>query len=44
VTVGEWTIVGAGAVVIADLPADVTAVGVPARIIRHRPAGWWHAH
>lgn len=34
VTIGEGTIVGAGAVVISDLPAHVTAVGVPARIIK----------
>ena len=33
--IGAWTIVGAGAVVTEDLPAGVTAVGVPARIIRH---------
>lgn len=41
VQVGERTTVGAGAVVIRDLPADVTAVGVPARVIRThpRPAG-----
>ena len=36
VTIGAWTIVGAGAVVIRDLPAHVTAVGVPARIIKAR--------
>lgn len=35
VRVGARTIVGAGAVVVRDLPADVTAVGVPARIIRN---------
>ncbi len=32
--VGAWTTVGAGAVVIRDLPAYVTAVGVPARIVK----------
>ena len=38
--VGAWSIVGAGAVVNATLPANVTAVGVPARIIKERPDGW----
>lgn len=33
VTVGARTIVGAGAVVTRSLPADVVAVGNPARII-----------
>ena len=36
VRVGEWTTVGAGAVVIDDLPANVVAAGVPARIIREK--------
>ena len=31
VTIGENTVIGGGAVVIDDLPAGVTAVGVPAR-------------
>jgi sugar O-acyltransferase (sialic acid O-acetyltransferase NeuD family) len=35
-TVGENTIVGAGAVVIDNLPACCTAVGVPARVIKTR--------
>jgi sugar O-acyltransferase (sialic acid O-acetyltransferase NeuD family) len=34
ISVGDWTIVGAGAVVIRDLPANVTAVGVPATVIK----------
>jgi len=34
--VGRDTIVGAGAVVTRPLPAYVVAVGVPARVIRHR--------
>ena len=34
VTIGEDTVVGAGAVVTKDLPAGVVAAGVPARILR----------
>ncbi len=34
VSIGPWTIIGAGAVVTENLPAHVTAVGVPARIIK----------
>lgn len=34
VTIGENTVVGAGAVVTRDLPANVVAVGGPARVIR----------
>lgn len=34
--VGAWSIVGAGAVVVKDIPANVTAVGVPARVIKQR--------
>jgi serine acetyltransferase len=33
VTVGEGTTIGAGATVLEDLPANVTAVGTPARPI-----------
>ena len=36
VSVGEWTTVGAGAAVIRDLPPGVTAVGVPANIIKSK--------
>jgi sugar O-acyltransferase (sialic acid O-acetyltransferase NeuD family) len=31
-SIGEWTTVGAGGVVVSDLPARATAVGVPARL------------
>jgi maltose O-acetyltransferase len=34
VTIGENTVVGSGAVVVKDLPANVVAVGNPARVIR----------
>ncbi|MFP4149056.1 MAG: sugar O-acetyltransferase [Nitriliruptoraceae bacterium] len=34
VTIGRNTVVGAGAVVTRDLPADVVAVGNPARVLR----------
>ena len=39
--IGAWTIIGAGSVVTKDLPDGVTAVGVPARIIRQQgiPSG-----
>ncbi|MGV9778088.1 sugar O-acetyltransferase [Streptosporangium sp. NPDC003464] len=35
VSIGENTVVGAGAVVVRDLPANVVAVGNPARTVRH---------
>lgn len=34
VTIGQDTVVGAGAVVTKDLPAGVVAAGVPARVLR----------
>lgn len=34
VTIGQDTVVGAGAVVTKDLPAGVVAVGNPARVVR----------
>ena len=34
VSIGPWSVIGAGAVVIQNLPEHVTAVGVPARIIK----------
>src|SRR3982750_3064915 len=39
VSIGPWTTVGAGAVVVRDLPDNVTAVGVPARVIKAKEKG-----
>jgi acetyltransferase EpsM len=39
-SIGEWSIVGAGSTVTRDLPANTTAVGSPARVIRTHPPGW----
>jgi maltose O-acetyltransferase len=39
VTIGDNTVVGSGAVVVKDLPANVVAVGNPARVVRHLDAG-----
>jgi len=38
VTIGDNTVVGAGAVVTRDLPANVVAVGDPARVVRELDA------
>ncbi len=38
-TIGCWTTVGAGAAVVRDLPDHVTAVGVPARVIKRKADG-----
>jgi maltose O-acetyltransferase len=35
VTVGDNTTLGAGSVVVSDIPADVIAVGNPCRVVRH---------
>jgi UDP-perosamine 4-acetyltransferase len=37
-TIGENAIVGAGAVVIGDIPRNSTVVGVPAKVIKMAPA------
>lgn len=34
VQIGEWAVIGGGAVVVRDIPANCTAVGVPARVIK----------
>lgn len=38
--VGEWSVLGAGTVVTKPLPANVTAVGSPAKVIKTRMSGW----
>lgn len=38
--IGAWSIVGAGAVVVNDIDANVTVVGAPAKTIKSRHVGW----
>jgi sugar O-acyltransferase (sialic acid O-acetyltransferase NeuD family) len=38
VSVGSWTTIGAGAVVIENIPENVVAVGVPAKVIKTKPS------
>ena len=39
-TLGNWSTIGAGALVIGDVPDNATVVGVPAKVIKQRPTGW----
>lgn len=38
--IGRWSIIGAGSVVVKDIPSNVTAVGAPASVIKERQEGW----
>lgn len=40
VTIGSWSIIGAGAVVTRDVPDGVTAVGIPARVVKSEAHYW----
>jgi acetyltransferase-like isoleucine patch superfamily enzyme len=40
INIGAWTTIGAGAAVVSHVPANVTAVGVPDRVIKTREKGW----
>jgi sugar O-acyltransferase (sialic acid O-acetyltransferase NeuD family) len=40
VSIGAWATVGGGACVTQDLPENVTAVGVPARVIKFKEESW----
>jgi sugar O-acyltransferase (sialic acid O-acetyltransferase NeuD family) len=35
-SIGAWSTIGAGAVVIKDIPENVVAVGTPAKVIKHK--------
>lgn len=39
VTIGDDACIGANAVVLSDIPAGATAVGIPAKVITPRPSG-----
>jgi sugar O-acyltransferase (sialic acid O-acetyltransferase NeuD family) len=40
ISIGPWSVVGAGSTVIRDIPRDATAVGSPAKVIKQRSEGW----
>ncbi|MBR2863193.1 MAG: hypothetical protein IKB97_06515 [Bacteroidaceae bacterium] len=44
ITIGNNCTIGAGAVVVKDIPKNATAVGVPARILHYEQAGRFIGH
>lgn len=43
-TLGAWSVIGAGAVVVADVPDNSVVMGVPARVVNVRRKGWHLEH
>lgn len=39
-TVGMWSVVGAGSTIVNDVPANVTVIGTPGKVIKSREDGW----
>ena len=39
VSIGAWSTIGAGAVVVGNIPENVIAVGTPAKVIKHKEKG-----
>lgn len=39
VSIGEHSVIGAGAVVVRDIPGKVVSFGVPSKVIRSREIG-----
>lgn len=37
IKIGSWSVIGAGAVVVRDIPSNCTAVGIPAKPIKFHP-------
>jgi sugar O-acyltransferase (sialic acid O-acetyltransferase NeuD family) len=40
VTVGAWSVIGAGSTIVREVPANSVVVGVPGKVIKTRPDGW----
>ncbi len=38
--IGVWSVIGAGAVIIDNVPPNTTVVGVPGKVIKTHPEGW----